>query len=233
MAVAGGVLTMMLALSRRLLAKDRLTREGRWYDRAHYQGTEIAGKTLGLVGYGSTARKLRRLVEPFEMRVLAYDPYVADALLSEQGVTPAGSLEALFSESDYVSLHCLLNEETRGLIDRALFERMKPTAYFVNAARGPIVNEADLVEVLRSGRIAGAGLDVFTEEPPAADNPLFNLENVVLTPHAIGWTHECFQAIGETAVRSILSVAAGQRPFGMVNPEVWERPGFQRKLARL
>jgi D-3-phosphoglycerate dehydrogenase len=233
MAVAGGVLTMMLALSRRLLAKDRLTREGRWHDRAHYQGTEIAGKTLGLVGYGSTARKLRRLVQPFEMRVLAYDPYVPASALADQSVTPAASLEALFAESDYVSVHCLLNGETRGLIDRALFDRMKPTAYFINAARGPIVNEADLVDVLRAGRIAGAGLDVFTEEPPAADNPLFNLENVVLTPHAIGWTHECFQAIGETAVRSILSVAAGERPFGMVNPEVWERPGFQRKLARL
>jgi D-3-phosphoglycerate dehydrogenase len=233
MAVAGGVLTMMLALSRRLLAKDRLTREGRWHDRAHYQGTEIAGKTLGLVGYGSTARKLRRLVQPFEMRVLAYDPYVPASALADQSVTPAASLEALFAESDYVSVHCLLNGETRGLIDRALFDRMKPTAYFINAARGPIVNEADLVDVLRAGRIAGAGLDVFTEEPPAADNPLFNLENVVLTPHAIGWTHECFQAIGETAVRSILSVAAGERPIGMVNPEVWERPGFQRKLARL
>jgi phosphoglycerate dehydrogenase-like enzyme len=126
----------------------------------------------------------------------------------------------------------MLNAETRGLIGADLLRRMKPTAYFLNAARGPIVVEPDLVEALRSGWIAGAGLDVFEQEPPPEDHPLFQMENVILAPHAICWTHECFQAIGESAIRSILSVERGERPFGMVNPEVWGQPGFQAKLAR-
>jgi len=233
LAVAGAALTFMLALSRRLRIKDRLVREGRWDERAQYQGTEIAGKTLGIVGYGGAGRKLRKLVEPFEMRVIAFDPYVSDAVLAEQGVTRAASLADLFTEADHVSVHCVLNDETRGMIDRTLFDRMKPTAYFINMARGPIVREADLVEALRSGKLAGAGIDVYEQEPPPPDNPLFALENVILTPHACSWTDECFQAVGETAVRSILSVYRGERPFGMVNAEVWDRPGFQAKLARM
>jgi phosphoglycerate dehydrogenase-like enzyme len=231
--VAGGVLAMMLALSRRLLIKDRLVREGRWDERVRYQGTEIAGKTLGIIGYGGTGRELRRLVDPFEMRLLAYDPYVPDRVLAGHRVERAADLPTLFEQADYVSVHCLLNAETRGMIDRRLFARMKPTAYFLNAARGPIVNEADLVAALEEGRIAGAGLDVFEEEPPRPDHPLLRMENVVLAPHAIGWTDECFQAIGESAIRSILSVRRGEKPFGLVNPEVWERPAFREKLAAM
>jgi phosphoglycerate dehydrogenase-like enzyme len=230
--VAGGTLAMLLALTRRLFIKDRLVREGRWNDRAHYQGTELTGKVLGFVGFGGAGKALRRLVEPFGMRVLVHDPYVPDAVLAAQGAERAPDLPTLFAESDFVSVHCLLNEETRGLIDRSLLERMKPTAYFLNAARGPIVNEADLIAVLREGRIAGAGLDVFEEEPPRPDNPLFTMDNVVLAPHAVCWTREGFQAIGETAIRSILSVSRGEKPFGLVNLEVWDRPSFQRKLAQ-
>lgn len=235
--VAGGVLAMMLALSRRLLTKDRLVREGRWHDRANFMGTEISGRTLGIVGFGGAGRALRRLVEPFGMRVLAYDPFVSDAVLAERDVARAATLEDLFAECDYISIHCLLNEETRGLIDRRLFDLMKPTAYFLNAARGPIVVEPDLIEALRNGRIAGAGLDVFEDEPPRLDNPLLNMENVVLAPHSICWTDECFQAIGESAVRSILSVLCGERPGGLLNPEVFEQKGFLAKreamLARM
>jgi phosphoglycerate dehydrogenase-like enzyme len=231
--VAGGVLAMMLALSRRLFAKDRLVREGRWHDRANYMGTDIAGKTLGIVGFGGAGRRLRQLVEPFGLRVLAYDPYLPDQAFAERSVQRADSLEELFASSDYVSLHCLLNDTTRHLIDRRLFERMKPTAYFINAARGPIVNEADLIEALQSGKIAGAGIDVFEEEPPALDNPLLGMENVILAPHAVCWTDECFAAIGESAVRSILSVKHGETPFGLLNPEVLEREGFQKKQAAM
>ncbi len=231
--VAGGVLAMMLALSRRLFAKDRLVREGRWADRAHYQGTEIAGKTLGIVGFGGAGRELRRLVAPFGMKILAHDPFVTDATLAEHGAERTASLEDLFARSDYVSIHCLLNDETRGLIGGDLFRRMKPTAYFLNAARGPIVNEADLIEALQNGRMAGAGLDVFEQEPPPLDNPLLQMENVILAPHAVCWTDECFQAIGESAIVSILSVLCGERPAGLLNPEVLDRPGFKAKLAAL
>lgn len=231
--VAGGVLAMMLALSRRLFAKDRLVREGRWQERAYYQGTEIAGKTLGIVGFGGAGRELRRLIAPFKMNVIAYDPYVSDSALAEHGVKRAAEIGELFAQSDYISIHCLLNAETHGLINKQLFERMKPTAYFFNAARGPIINEADLIETLQSGRIAGAGLDVFEQEPPALDNPLLKMDNVILAPHAVCWTDECFQAIGESAVRSILSVMHGERPFGLLNTEVLEQPGFQAKSAAM
>jgi len=228
--VAGGLLAMMLALCRRLLVKDRLVREGRWHERNAYKGTDIQGKTLGLVGFGGTARRLRELVAPFEMRVLAHDPLLPEQVLRERRVEPAPSLEALFEAADYVSVHCPLSETTRGMIGRKLFRRMKPTAYFLNAARGPIVREADLVEALREGWLAGAGLDVFEEEPPSSESPLLRMENVVLTPHAVAWTDECFQAIGERAAGSILQVARGEKPFGLVNEEAWERPGFRRKL---
>ncbi|MCW3095563.1 MAG: Hydroxypyruvate reductase [Chthonomonadaceae bacterium] len=231
--VAGGILGMMLALTRRLLVKDRLVREGRWQERAHYQGMEIAGKTLGIVGFGGAGRQLRRLVAPFAMKVLAYDPYVPDAVLEAEGVQRTESLGELFSRSDCISIHCLLNEQTRGLINRDLFRLMKPTAYFFNAARGPIVNENDLIAALQSGSLAGAGLDVFEQEPPAPDNPLLKMENVLLTPHSVCWTDECFQAIGESAVRSLLAVVHGGTPFGLLNPEVLEQEGFQAKRSAL
>jgi phosphoglycerate dehydrogenase-like enzyme len=231
--VAGGVLAMMLALSRRLVAKDLLVREGRWNERAHFQGTEIAGKTLGVVGFGGAGRALRRLVAPFGMRALVHDPFVSDVVLAEQEADRAADLPDLFARSDYVSIHCLLNDETRGMIGGDLFRRMKPTAYFFNAARGPIVDEAALIEALQAGRIAGAGLDVFEQEPPALNNPLLAMENVILAPHSICWTDECFQAIGESAVRSILSVMRAERPFGILNPGVLERPGFRAKQAAM
>ena len=231
--VAGGVLGMMLALSRKLFTKDRLVREGRWHERAHHQGTEIGGKVLGIVGFGGAGRTLCGLVRPFAMQVVAYDPFVSDAVLAEQGVTRAATLQELFSRSDYISIHCLLNETTRGLINRDLFDLMKPTAYFFNAARGPIVNECDLIETLRSGSIAGAGLDVFEQEPPSPDNPLLQMENVILAPHSVCWTDECFAAIGTSAVRSLLAVAHGETPFGLLNPEVLERRGFQAKRDAL
>lgn len=235
--VAGGVLAMMLALSRRLFTKDRLVREGRWAERANYMGTDIAGKTLGIVGFGGAGKRLRQLVEPFGMQVLGYDPMLTDAVFVERGVQPVANLEELFAASDYVSIHCPLNDATHHLIDRRLFAKMKPTAYFVNAARGPIVNEADLIDALKSGQIAGAGVDVFEEEPPSPGNPLFQMDNVILAPHAVCWTDECFQAIGESAARSILAVMHGETPFGLLNPEVLEQPGFQAKrdamLARL
>lgn len=235
--VAGGALAMMLALSRRLFTKDRLVREGRWGERSNYMGTDIAGKTLGIVGLGGAGKRLRQLVAPFEMKVLAYDPVLPDSAFAEQGAQRASTLEELFAASDYISVHCPLNDATQGLVNKSLFRLMKPTAYFFNAARGPIVKEADLIDALQSGQIAGAGIDVFEQEPPPLDNPLLQMDNVILAPHAVCWTDECFQAIGESAIRSILSVLRGERPFGLLNPEVLEQPGFQKKrdamLARL
>ena len=231
--VAGGVLAMMLGLSRRLFVKDRLVREGRWNDRAHHQGTEMAGKTLGIVGFGGAGKELWRLVQPFRMEGLVYDPFTSDETLTSLGAKRATSLEEVFSQSDYISLHCPLDESTQGLIHRGLFALMKPTAYFFNAARGPIVVEADLIAALQAGQMAGAGIDVFEQEPPSLDNPLLKMDNVILAPHAVCWTDECFQAIGETAVRSLLTVLRGETPYGLINPEVLEQPKFQAKLKAM
>jgi len=229
--VAGGVLAMMLALTRKLLVKDRLVRSGRWAERAQHQGQELSGATLGIVGLGGAGKALRGLVRPFGMRVLAFDPVVPDQLLRELEVERASSLEELFTHSDHVSLHCPLNDRTRGMIGEELFARMKPGAYFYNAARGGIVVERALIAALQSGRIAGAGLDVFEQEPPGLDNPLLSMDQVIVTPHAICWTDACFQAIGETAVRSLISISRGERPLGLVDPKVWADPGFQQRLA--
>ncbi len=243
--VAGGVLAMMLALSRRLFVKDRLVREGRWHERSNYMGTDIGGKTLGIVGLGGAGKRLRQLVQPFGMHVLAYDPVLTAEVFAEQNVMRVSSLEELFAESDYISLHCPLNDRTHHLVDKALFDRMKPTAYLFNAARGPIVNEVDLIDALRRGSIAGAGIDCFEQEPPAPDNPLLSMDNVLLAPHAVCWTDECFQAIGESAIHSILAVMYGDAPLSrgnpdhgispkaIVNPEVLERRGFIAKLEAL
>jgi phosphoglycerate dehydrogenase-like enzyme len=231
--VAAGVLAMLLALTHRLPIKDRLVREGRWHERAHYQGSEIFGKTLGIVGLGGAGRALARLVAPFRMRVLACDPFLRPADAAAHGAQLVEDLGELFAQADYVSVHCALNESTRGLIRAEHFARMKPEALFFNAARGPVVVEADLIEALRSGHLAGAGLDVFEQEPPAPDNPLLAMENVLLTPHAVCWTHEGFQGVGETACRSILQLARGEQPFGLVNPEAWEHPRFRERLRRV
>ncbi|HYE07539.1 MAG TPA: NAD(P)-dependent oxidoreductase [Planctomycetota bacterium] len=229
--VAGGVLAMMLALTRKLLVKDRLVRSGRWHERAQHQGRELTGSTLGIVGFGGAGRALRELVRPFAMRVLVFDPLLGDAALAERQVERAATLEALFAASDHLSLHCPLTARTRGLVDARLLARMKPTAYLYNAARGPIVVERDLICALAERRIAGAGLDVFEQEPPAADNPLLAFDNVIVTPHAICWTDECFQAIGETAVRSLIAVARGHRPAGLVDPAVWDHPRLRARIA--
>ncbi len=228
--VAGGVLAMMLALTRRLLIKDRLVRTGRWHERSNHQGRELTGATLGILGFGGAGRALRELVRPFAMRVLVHDPLVDDASLAARGVERAG-LEELFERSDHLSIHCPLLPQTRGLVSARLLKLMKPTSYLYNAARGPIVVERDLVDALTQDRLAGAGLDVFEEEPPPSSCPLFALENVVLTPHSICWTDECFQAIGETAVRSLIALKRGVRPVGLVDPGMWDHPLLQARLA--
>jgi len=231
--VAGGALALMLALSRRLPQKDRLVRSGQWHRRTEFQGTEMAGKTLGIVGLGGIGRQLNRLVQPWGMRVVGYDPFLSDEVLARHCVQRMLSLEELFAVSDYISIHCPLNDQTRGMINASLFQLMKPTAFLINTSRGRAINEADLVEALRQGKLAGAGLDVFEEEPPSPENPLFKMNNVIVTPHSICWTDECFQEMGEMAIRSIMSAVYGEKPPGAVNPEVLTRPGYLKKLEAL
>jgi D-3-phosphoglycerate dehydrogenase len=182
-AVAELALGHMLALARRLMPAHAALMAGRWEKNRFSSGVELGGKTLGLVGFGAVGRRLAALARGFDMEVLVYDPLVTPEAIAGSGARPAGWAE-LLAAADYLSLHLPLNDETRGLISReVIFSGLKPGAVLINCARGGLVDEAALAEALASGRLGGAGLDVFEKEPPDANHPLLSLENVVVTPH--------------------------------------------------
>lgn len=218
--VAVATLTLVFALAGRLFAKDRLVRTGRWNDRVEFMGTGLTTRTLGLVGAGSIGQEIARLAKPFFKRIIATDPYVGDGAVAAAGATKL-PFDTVVSESDFLVVCCLLTPETRHLMNARAFDLMKPTAYYLNVGRGPIHDEAALATVLRDGRIAGAGLDVTEVEPISPDSPLIGMDNVIITPHALCWTDECFEDIARTALRSIADVAAGRRPTHVVDPAAW------------
>lgn len=221
--VATIALTFILALSHRLFVKDRLTRAGRWAERVEHMGTGLTGRTLGVVGAGGIGKELLRMARVFDLRLLAADPHVDSKVIEGLGARKM-PLEELMAQSDFVVVACLLNEETRHLIGARELARMKPTAYLINVARGPIVDERALYDALAARRIAGAGLDVFDEEPTPASNPILALDNVIVTPHALAWTDELFANIARTAISAILAVHSGRRPQYLVNPEALSHP---------
>jgi D-3-phosphoglycerate dehydrogenase len=229
--VAVSALTLVLALSHRLLIKDRLTRAGRWAEKLNHMGQGVTGRTLGVIGLGNIGREIFRLAAPFEMKHLAADPYATAEQAHSAGARLV-DLDALLRDSDYVVVCCALTEGTRHLLNAERLALMKPTAYLINVARGPIVDQRALTAVLQGNRIAGAGLDVFEQEPPDPKDPLFTLENVIVAPHALCWTDECFKGNGESAIRSILDIASGQNPTHVVNRDVLGRPAFREKLER-
>jgi D-3-phosphoglycerate dehydrogenase len=226
--VAVSAITFLLALSHKLLVKDRLTRDGRWADKLNHMGMGVTGRTLGVIGVGNIGREIFHLAKPFDLRHLGFDPFLK---VAPDGVELV-PLEELLAESDYVVVCCSLSRETHHLLNAERLARMKPTAYLINVARGPIVDQAALTAALQQNRIAGAGLDVFDPEPIAAGDPLLKLDNVILAPHAICWTDECFANNGRSACRSLLAVAGGRAPEFVVNREVLTSPGFQEKMKR-
>ena len=167
---------------------------------------------------------------PLDMKFIAHDPYVDPALAADLGVTLT-DLDTAFREADFVCVNCPLSDETHHLVDRGRLAQMKPTAFLVNTARGPIVDQAALTEALQEGRIAGAGIDVFEQEPPDADDPLLTLDNVIVTPHALCWTDQLFAGSGAADVRAVMAVMAGRVPTGIVNRDVVDRPGWKARLA--
>jgi phosphoglycerate dehydrogenase-like enzyme len=221
--VATIALTFVLALAHRLLAKDRITRAGRWAERLEHMGTGLTGRTLGVVGAGRIGKELLRLSRVFDLKLLAADPYAETLELSYIGARHV-RLAELMAQSDFVVITCLLNEETRGLVGAREIALMKPGAFLINVARGPVVDEKALYEALAVRRIAGAGLDVFAEEPTPADNPILKLDNVVVSPHALCWTDELFGNIARTAIGAIVAVQVGRRPEFIVNPAVLVHP---------
>jgi D-3-phosphoglycerate dehydrogenase len=221
--VATMALTFVLALAQKLFVKDRITREGLWNDRVNHMGMGLTGRTLGVVGAGRIGKELLRMARVFDLRLLAADPYAEELELRYLGAKKV-DLDALMVQSDFVVVTALLNEETRHLINARQLGYMKPTAYLINVARGPVVDERALYDALSKGRIAGAALDVFEEEPTPPDNPLLKLDNVIVTPHALCWTDELFANIARTAVGAVLAVHAGKRPQFVVDPAVLAHP---------
>jgi phosphoglycerate dehydrogenase-like enzyme len=229
--VATIALTFLLSLAGRLFLKDRLTREGRWHERMDHMGMGLTGRTLGVVGAGRIGKELLRMARVFDLKLLAADPHVNSTELGYLGARKV-DLDTLLREADFVVTCCLLDETTRHLIGARQFALMKPTAHFINVARGPIVDEKALIEALRARRIAGAALDVFEQEPVAADNPLLTMDNVILTPHSLCWTDECFHNMAATGLASIVDVLERRPPEFIVNRAVLDHPRVRDWLAR-
>jgi len=231
--VAEATLGWMLALSHRMLLKDRLVRDAQWQKRGAFMGGELRDRTLGIIGLGGIGRALVELVRGFGMKPpLAFDPYLDAQAAAKLGIALV-PLDELFARCDFVSIHCPLSETTRGLVGRRELGLMKREAWLINTARGGIVDEEALDEALAQGRIAGAALDCFVGEPLSAAPRFAKYDNVILAPHSIAWTDEMFRDIGRTICGSIVELALGRRPRGVINPEVLARSGFQEKWQRL
>lgn len=229
-AVADFTMALMLEVARKIGKAQAFLRSGAWGDwlapmRSGFEGIELAGCTAGLIGLGNVGRLVAKRAVGFEMRVLAHDPWVGRELL---GDLPIGlvSLELVLTESDFVSIHCALTSDTRGLLSHEQLSKMKPTAYLINTARAGIIDEHALISALKERSIAGAALDVFWQEPLPIDHSLLGLDNVVLTPHIAGAGDRVLERGSSMIVDGIEAYVAGTRPAHLVNPEVltgkWE-----------
>ncbi len=229
--VAVAILTLILALSGKLFQKDELVRRGPegWAARSQHMGVGLIGRTLGQLGIGNIGAEVFRVVKPLDMRFIAHDPFADPAVAKSLGVELV-DLETLFKESDFLSISCPLNDQTRHIVNAERLALMKPTAYLINTARGPVIDQKALYETLKAGRIAGAGLDVFETEPTRIGEPITTLDNVIVTPHALCWTDECFAGIGAADIQAVIDVMHGRVPRGIVNAEITEREGWKAKL---
>lgn len=226
-AVAEHALMLMLSCAKRTLPVDRMTRAGDWSVKARTGNTELAGKTLGIVGVGNIGRLVAKFAGALGMRVLGYDKYVPAEELRRRGVEPVASLEALLPQVDVLTCHTPLTPETRGMIDARALGLLKPGAIYINTSRGGVQDERALFEALTRGTVRAAGIDVFEEEPSPLDNPLLNLDNVVASSHVAGVTLEAGRQMALQVAGEMLRVLRGERPQVLVNPEVWSRLGVR------
>ena len=223
-------LTLMLAVAKKIRPLDLAARKGHGYAQIdHLKGMELDGRTLGLVGVGRIGSRVAIACRALGMRVLGFDPYLSPARAHELGIELTSSLAALLAQSDVVSLHLPVTPETRNLMNTERFAQMKPSAIFINAARGALVDEAALTDALAHGHLAGAGIDVYQKEPPAVGHPFGQFENVVMTPHVASHTDAGHHRLYETAIIQALQVLRGEKPQWMLNPEAWEK----RRLSDL
>jgi D-3-phosphoglycerate dehydrogenase / 2-oxoglutarate reductase len=228
--VAEHALGMMLTLSKRILEADRALRRDANVNRNALIGNEIQDKTIGIIGIGNVGRRLAELCKAlFGMKVLAYDPYVSATEIAARGGEKV-ELDDLLRRSDFVSINCPLTKDNRGMIGAREFALMQPHAYFITTARGFIHDEAALFDALQAKKIAGAGLDVWAREPPPADHPLLQFDNVLASPHTAGVTKEARINMGRIAAEQVLDALDGKRPPRIVNPEVW--PEYAKRFER-
>jgi D-3-phosphoglycerate dehydrogenase len=229
--VAEHTLGLLLSVKHRITESDRVMRAANYTTREDLMGHQIKGLTLGIVGVGHIGTRVAELARAFGIRVLGCDPYLSAQTLSERGVEPT-DLDNLLAQSDVVSLHCPRTSETLHLFDQARFEQMRPGAIFLSTARGGIHDEQALANALQSGHLAGAGLDVWQTEPPAADNPLLQMPNVVATYHTAGVTHEARHNAARIGAQQLCALfASGAKPPRLVNPEAW--PAFEKRFDAL
>jgi D-3-phosphoglycerate dehydrogenase / 2-oxoglutarate reductase len=217
-------LTVIGALAKHVVVRDRAIRAGNWEIRENYKAIDLDGKTLGLVGLGRIGSIIaRRAAVAYNMKVIAFDPYVTPEAAKELGVTLVKQIDDIFRQADVVSLHTPLTPETRGYVNATRLRLMKPTAFLINFSRGEVVDEKALYDALKTGVIAGAAIDVYDPEPPLRDNPLFTLENILLSPHSAALTQECVIRMAIGAAEGVVDVLSGRRPQFVVNPEVFKK----------
>jgi D-3-phosphoglycerate dehydrogenase len=208
---------MIMHLAKQLSFMDRAVRDGNWKARNSNLSVELEGKVLGIVGMGNIgALVAKKCHDGFGMKILAYDPYVKERF-KDYDYEFTDTLERLFKESDFITLHCPDTPQTKGMITRDLIYSMKTTAYLINAARGGVIDEQALIDALKEKRIAGAGLDVFQEEPPAPDNELLKLDNVILSPHSAALTKEATIRMSAEAAQAVVDYFEGRQPKYIYN----------------
>jgi len=230
-AVAEHVLGMMLTLAKRIVEVDRAMRRDKNLDRNRYVGNDMFGKTIGVIGIGHVGGRVSQLCGGlFQMKVLAYDPYLTKEQIAARGAEKVDQLADLLRRADVVSVHCPLTDETRGMIGAAQYALMQPHAYFITAARGFIHDEMALAEALKAKKIAGAGLDVWSKEPPPPEHPLLQLDNVIVSPHTAGVTVETRGNMARIAAEQLLDTLDGKRPPRIINPEVW--PVYAKRVEQ-
>jgi phosphoglycerate dehydrogenase-like enzyme len=229
--VAVSIVTLMLALTGKMMVKDKLARMGPsgFAARGEHMGVGVVGRSFGSLGVGNIGAETFRLLKPFDMKFIAHDPFADPTICKELGIELV-SIEDLFARADILSVSCPLTPETHHIVNAERLGMMKSTSYLINTARGPIVDQKALTKVLQEHRIAGAGLDVFEVEPTDPEDPLLKLDNVIVAPHALCWTDQCFAGNGAADVRAVLDVQRGYVPRGVVNRAVLEQPRFKSKL---
>lgn len=220
--MAASTMLFVLALAHRLLIKDKIARAGGWREAWDHVGVGLTGRTLGLIGAGNIGREVFRLAQPFEMRHIAYDPFLDPAIAAAEGFELVG-LDEVFTTSDFLCVLAPLLPETIHIVNAERLALMKATAFLISLARGPLVDEAALLEVLTERRIAGAAIDVFEQEPVDPANPLLALDNVIVTPHSVCHTDETFRLAGESACTGVIAVKEGRQPNFVINPDAFAR----------